>query len=121
MQEMQGQTMDKELAQEIQEIMKEMEQNEVDLVNKNIGEELLERQNPLNTRLLDAENAMREDQTDEERKGEEAGEYEKPTPKLFEEYLRAKEKEIELLRTIPPKLNPYYKNEVNEYFKRINK
>lgn len=121
MQEMQGQTMDGELAQEIQDIIKEMEQNEVDLVNKNIGDELLERQNPLNTRLLDAENAMREDQTDDERKGEEAGEYEKPAPKLFEEYLRAKEKEIELLRTIPPKLNPYYKNEVNEYFKRINK
>jgi len=121
MQEMQGQTMDKGLAQEIQEIIEQMEQNEVDLVNKNIGEELIERQNPLNTRLLDAENAMREDETDDERKGEEAGNYEKPAPKLFEEYLRAKEKEIELLRTIPPKLNPYYKNEVNEYFKRINK
>ena len=121
MQEMQGQTMDKGLAQEIQEIMEEMEQNEVDLVNKNIGDELIDRQNPLNTRLLDAENAMREDETDDERKGEEAGDYEKPAPKLFEEYLRAKEKEIELLRTIPPKLNPYYKNEVNEYFKRINK
>ena len=121
MQEMQGQTMDKGLAQEIQEIIQEMEQNEVDLVNKNIGDELIDRQNPLNTRLLDAENAMREDETDDERKGEEAGEYEKPAPKLFEEYLRAKEKEIELLRTIPPKLNQYYKNEVSEYFKRINK
>jgi hypothetical protein len=37
----------------------------------------------------------------------------------FEEYLKLKEKEVELLKTVPPKLYPYYKKEVNEYFKRI--
>jgi hypothetical protein len=30
-----------------------------------------------------------------------------------------KEQEIELLRTVPPKLFPYYKKEVSEYFKRL--
>ena len=120
LQQMQQQTMDGELRQEIQEIMDQMEQNEIDLVNKNLSDVLIERQKDITTRLLDAENAMREDETDEERQGEQAKDREKPQPKIFEEYLKAKEKEIELLRTIPPKLNPYYRNEVNEYFKRLN-
>jgi hypothetical protein len=42
-------------------------------------------------------------------------------PDAFEDYIKLKEKEIELLKTVPLKLNPYYKKEVNEYFKRIEK
>lgn len=121
LQEMQEQTMDGELSREIQEIMEQMEQNEVDLVNKNLSDVLIERQAELRTRLLDAENAMREQETEEEREGEQAKEREKSQPKIFEEYLKAKEREVELLRTIPPKLNPYYRTEVNEYFRRLNK
>jgi hypothetical protein len=121
LQEMQGQTMDGELSREIQEVMEQMEQNEVDLVNKNLSDVLIERQSELTTRLLEAENAMREQETEEEREGEQAKEREKLQPQIFEEYLKAKEKEIELLRTIPAKLNRYYRTEVNEYFKRLNK
>lgn len=32
-----------------------------------------------------------------------------------------KQKQIELLQTIPPTLSPYYKKEVNEYFDTIDK
>jgi hypothetical protein len=120
MQEMSEQTIDGDLAQEIREIMEQMEQNELDLVNKNLSDQLIERQNEINTRLLKAENAMREKENEEEREGEQAKSFEKPAPKIFEEYLKTKEKEIELLRTIPPRLTPYYRMEVNEYFKRIN-
>jgi hypothetical protein len=56
---------------------------------------------------------------DEERKGESAKDYEKEIPRAIEEYLRLKEKEVELLKTVPPKLYPFYKKEVNEYFKRL--
>ena len=38
---------------------------------------------------------------------------------LFEEYLKIKQEETELLKTIPPNLKPYYKNKVNEYIKSI--
>jgi len=62
---------------------------------------------------------MREQNLDQERKGETAKDYDKEIPRAFEEYLRLKEKEVELLKTVPPKLYPYYKKEVNEYFKRI--
>jgi hypothetical protein len=97
-----------------------MEQTEWDLVNKQITEQTIRRQREILTRLLEAEKSMREQEFDEERKGETAKEYEKEVPRAFEEYLRLKEKEVELLRTMPPRLYPYYKKEVNEYFKRLN-
>lgn len=97
-----------------------MEQTEMDLVNKQITEQTIRRQKEILTRLLEAEKSLREQNLDKERKGETAKEYSKEIPKAFEEYLRLKEKEVELLKTYPPKLYPYYKKEVNEYFKRIN-
>ncbi len=96
-----------------------MEQTEMDLINKQITEQTIRRQKDILTRLLEAEKSMREQNLDEERKGETAKEYQKEIPRAFEEYLRLKEKEVELLKTVPPKLYPYYKKEVSEYFKRI--
>ncbi len=97
----------------------QMEQTEMDLVNKQITEQTIRRQQEILTRLLEAEKSMREQNQDEERKGETAKDYEKQLPRSFEEYLRLKEKEVELLKTIPPKFYPFYKNEVNDYFKRM--
>jgi hypothetical protein len=96
-----------------------MEQTEMDLVNKQLTDQLIKRQQEILTRLLETEKSAREQDMDEERKGETAKEYDKEIPKVFEEYLRLKEKEVELLKTVPPKLYPYYKKEVNEYFKRM--
>ena len=39
---------------------------------------------------------------------------------LYQEYLKMKQKETEMLKTIPPNLKPYYKNKVNEYFKNMD-
>jgi hypothetical protein len=96
-----------------------MEQTEMDLVNKQLTDQVIRRQQDILTRLLEAEKSMREQDMDEERKGETAKDYDKEIPKAFEEYLRLKEKEVELLKTVPPKLYPYYKKEVTEYFKRM--
>lgn len=96
-----------------------MEQTEMDLVNKQITEQTIRRQNEIITRLLEAEKSMREQNQDQERKGETAKDYAKELPRNFEEYLRLREKEVELLKTVPPRLYPYYKKEVNDYFKRI--
>ena len=102
------------------EIPQKMEQTEMDLVNKNITEQTIKRQSEILTRLLEAEKSIRERDLDKERKGETAKDYSHEIPPAFEEYLRLKEKEVELLKTLPPKLFPYYKKEVTDYFKRIN-
>ena len=100
-------------------LQKQMEQSELDLVNKNLSKELQNRQQQILTRLLEAEKAMREQELDTKRESKSAVQYEKELPKAFEEYLKQKQKEIELIKTIPPKLHPYYKKEVNDYFERL--
>ncbi len=103
------------------ELSKQMEETESDLVNKRLTTETIKRQKEILTRLLEVEKSMREQELDQERKGETAkSDYEKQASKSFEEYIKTKKQEIELLKTVPVKLNPYYKNEANEYFKRIN-
>lgn len=101
------------------DLSQKMEDTETELVNKQLTNKLIERQKEILTRLLESEKAAREQDLDEERKGETAKDYEKEIPPAVEEYLRLKEKEVELLKTVPPKLYPYYKKEVSEYFKRI--
>ena len=97
----------------------QMEQTEMDLVNKQITEQTIRRQKDILQRLLESEKSMREQDLDEERKGETAKDYTNQMPKEFLEYLKLKEKEVELLKTVPLKLYPYYKREASEYFKRI--
>jgi hypothetical protein len=97
----------------------QMEQTELDLVNKQLTDQLIKRQQEILTRLLESEKSRREQDQDEERKGETAKEQDGALPKEFEEYLRLREKEVELLKTVPPKLLPYYRREVDGYFQRL--
>ena len=119
LQQMQDQMKEGESPLPGNQIPGKMEQTEMELVNKQLTDQLIKRQQEILTRLLDAEKSMREQDLDEERKGETAKEYDKEIPKAFEDYLRLKEKEVELLKTVPPKLYPYYKKEVTDYFKRM--
>ncbi len=104
----------------LKEAIEKMEENEVDLVNKRITQELINRQEEIMTRLLEAEESMREQKQSPEREGETANDIYRKLPPEIEEYLKAKKQEIELLKTIPLDLIPFYKNEVNEYFRRIS-
>ncbi len=105
----------------LQEIQKKMEETENDIVNRMISEQTLKRQNDILTRLLESERAERERDEDQQRKSDEAKNYLKRNPPAFEEYKQLKLKEMELLRTVPPALNGYYKKKVNDYFQAIEK
>jgi hypothetical protein len=104
----------------LKEIVKEMEKVEEDIVNMRISNQTINRQKDIMTRLLEHEKAQREQEYDEKRKANEAKEYEISNPSKFLEYKLKKEKELELLKTIPPSLKPYYKNKVNEYYEQLN-
>jgi hypothetical protein len=98
-----------------------MEQSENDIVNRMISEQTLLRQQEIMTRLLESERAEREREQEEQRKSEEAKSVFNRNPDAFEEYKRQKQKELELLRTVPPSLNSYYRKKVNDYFQTIEK
>lgn len=98
-----------------------MEETEKDLVNKQINSETIKRQQQILSRLLESEKAELEREQDEQRKSNEAKNENLGNPAQFLEYKRLKEKEMELLNTVPPSLTPYYKEKVNNYFNSLNK
>ncbi len=98
-----------------------MEQTEKELVNKSISSEMIKRQNDILTKLLESEKAEREREQDEKRKSNEAKNQNLSNPSQFLEYKRLKEKELELINTVPPSLTPFYKEKVNNYFNSVNK
>lgn len=109
----------KELEKKLKQLEKMMEQTEEELVNKNLTQRTIQRQQDILTRLLEAEKSMRERDYDNKREATTGKKTKKKSTPEIDEYLKQKQQEIELLKTIPPNMNPYYKKEVNEYFQTI--
>lgn len=105
---------------DLEKLLDEMEQNEKDIVNKRLDEELIRRQQYITTRMLQAEKAIKERELSEEREAEQATDYELLLPKSFEKYKQMKEKQLELYKTVPPSLKPFYRQLVEDYFNKIS-
>ena len=104
----------------LDKLMKEMEQTETDLVNKRIQQETLSRQQEILSKLLDAEKADREREQDEKRESKEGITPAPANSIILEEFQKIKQKEIDLLKTVTPSLNSFYKIKVGDYFKYLN-
>ncbi len=116
-----GNEIDKKIGNQVKDLIKKMDQSETDIINKQITQQTLNRQQEIQTRLLESEKALKQQDEDEKRKAETAREIPKKIPKELEEYVKTKQKQTELIRTVPATLSPFYKKEVDNYFKRINK
>jgi hypothetical protein len=104
----------------LKSIMNKMEQTETDIVNKNISQETLKRQQEIMTRLLEAERAEQERDQDDKRESNENNMDFKRNQKEFEQYMKQINSETESLKTISPQMKPYYKYLVKEYFENQN-
>jgi hypothetical protein len=96
-----------------------MEQTEKDIVNRQITQETLERQKEILTRMLKSEKAEMQREQEERREATEARDYERSNPEELMEFFKLKSREVELLRTLPPNLTPFYRNKVSDYFFRV--
>jgi hypothetical protein len=103
----------------LNKMAQQMEETEKDLVNKRITQETLMRQQDILTRLLESEKAERQREQDEKRESNEGKDIPRHDNARFEEYLKLKMRETELLKTIPPSLHPFYRNLVNNYFQHL--
>ena len=97
-------------------LMKQMEQTETDLVNKMISSQTVNRQKEILTRLLESEKSDIEREIDNKRESNEAKNQNFSNPNRKFEYNKILLKEDEMLKTSLPTLKPFYKNKVNEYF-----
>lgn len=104
----------------LDKLVKEMEQTETDLVNKRIKQETLSRQQEILSKLLEADKAEQEREEDQKRESREGSNQTPINSIILQEYIKIKQKETDLLKTVPPSLNSFYKIKVGDYFKFLN-
>lgn len=113
-----GTDAEKKVGNDVKDLMKKMDETETDLVNKRVNPELQKRQQDIVTRLLESEKALRQQEEDNKRKAETAKPIQRTPPPAFEQYVKDKQRQTELLRTVPPSFAPFYKREADAYFKK---
>jgi hypothetical protein len=101
-------------------LIDELEKQEKDLINKNFSSDLIKRQKNIMTRLLESEKALMERGFEEKRESKEGNNSNFGNQIRFDEYTKQKLNQIELLRSVDPLYNKYYKDKANEYFNRAN-
>ena len=99
--------------------IEEMEQTEKDLVHKRMTNETLLRQERILSRLLESERAELEREIEERRESRSADNYEISNPDSVMEFYRKKLLEREMLRTVPPRVNSFYRSKINDYFIQV--
>jgi len=105
----------------LNEAIKEMEQNERDLINKQVTRESLLRQQKILTRLLESERAEQIREHQEERESNEAKNQKYSNPGQNLEYNKYSYGGTELLRRKTLPVNRFYKGKTNKYLIKIEK
>lgn len=104
----------------LDKLIEDMNKTETELYNKQMTEQMKKRQQDILTRLLDVEKSMREREQDEKRQSQVGQEIARQLPPSLEEYLKQREAEIQLYKTVPPNMKPYYRQMIEQYFKQIS-
>lgn len=105
---------------DINDIIKDMEKLEEDLVNKRITQQTINRHKDILSRMLKADNAQQEREKEEKRKSNEfRGSYDKRNIDEIE-YQENLRKQQEFLRSNSIDYQPFYKTKINEYFLKKN-
>lgn len=104
----------------INQIIKDMEKLEEDLVNKRITNQTIKRNKEILSRMLKAQNAQEEREKEEKRKSEEfKGTYKKRDIDELE-YQENLKKQQEFLKMNSIEYQPFYRAKINDYFFKKN-
>ena len=103
-------------SKELRELEQKMDRTETDLVNRRMTAEMIQRQREILTRLLETEKSVRDQEQDDKRSSQSAQDISRPVPPLLQKYITDQKQLLELYKTVPPQLKPYYKDIVEHYF-----
>jgi len=106
-------------AKELKAIQDAMDKNETDLVNRRMNATLVQRQQEIMTRLLEAEKSIREQEEDNKRNAHAGKDEQRPMPPELQQYLQSKQALLDLYKTAPPSLRPYYRKMAEDYLKQV--
>jgi hypothetical protein len=112
----------KQQEKQVKELMDKMDETETDLVNKRVNPNTINRQNEILTRLLESEKAFKQQEEDPKRQAETAKSTKTSTPAFFDSTnSKLKNKQVEVLRSVNPSYNLFYKKEANQYLQKVSK
>ncbi len=120
LQDIQGRPGTNNLEKRLKDLIKNMEQNETDFVNKRLNQELQNRQNQMLPMLLETEKALKEQGEDPKKESKNALEKfrENPPPNLLP-YLKKLEENRSLYQRKPVDLKPTYQEKVLRYLDQL--
>lgn len=104
----------------LNEIMREMEKLEEELVNKRLNGSLIKRNEELVVRLLKAENAEREREMKEERESKAPKDQLLSNPAGILEYKEMLKRQEDDLKLLPFEVKPYYRKRIADYLLQTN-
>lgn len=104
----------------LNEIIKDMEKLEEDIVNKRITNQTLERNRQILSRMLQSEKAQQKRDQEEKRKSNEfkGTKFDREVDELF--YRQQIKKNQDFLKQNPIQYQPYYKSKINDYYLKLN-
>lgn len=105
----------------LNEIMKDMEKLEEDIVNKRITNQTLNRHKNIMSRMLKAEKAQQEREKEEKRKSNEYKGEQKGHAVDELRYEESLKRQQDFLRTNPIEYQQFYREKINEYFLKNDK
>lgn len=108
-----------EIGKQLSELEKEMNKSEEDIVNKRINPALIKRQQQIETRLLEAEKAIKKQELDNKRESQTGRNFDVKSPEQIEKLIQQKSSVDEFIRTTPPTYTPFYKSKTNLYLNKI--
>ncbi len=106
---------------DLQKLIDEMNKIEEDLVNKRLDAQMIKRQENITSRLLEADKADRKRGYDNQRKSKTASPKVKKMPPEVEKYLKERESQLEMYKSISPSLKPFYRKLVEDYIHTLKK
>lgn len=101
---------------QIDQLIDELEKNETDIVNKKINQQTILRQKNIETRMLELEKSVREQDEKDERNAQGAKDIPVTTPAQLEEFLKKQKSNVNMSKSLPPELKPFYRKLVNRYY-----
>ena len=104
----------------LNEIIKDMEKLEEELVNKKINRQMIERSQRIESRMLESQKAQEKREQEEKRKSNEykGSQFERQIDEIrYKELLK---KNQEFLKTNPIEYAPYYQEKINDYYLKKN-
>ena len=104
----------------LNEIIKDMEKLEEELVNKKINRQMVEMSRKIESRMLESQKAQEKREQEEKRKSNEfkGTHFDRNIDEIL--YKESLKKNQEFLRTNPIEFAPYYRDKINEYYLKKN-